>query len=364
MRLIESKIADVFLLLQFVQYLLFILTGNLLAYYGNSVVGVLSLFYLFMNTGKLNKLCLTSLMVASAILFLVNQLFANNFPVTDIIREYLSFFSTAALLIFTKYNEKLFRYFFWIVCGVIAFRMFQSQGDEYSIFYLGSRNYISMYLVFFLFPYCYGCNRDGKPVGVFPAISILIMSLIAQGRGGILMSAVLLVLMLLKNMFFQGGSSKRSWWIVITSVIALIIGVYIVFYTNYLDEFLVRFDQDVEDESRIFIWSEYFKVLNKDFLYIVLGAPLSSVSILSYFQHLHNSYLMVHACVGLLGLILLFVYSFKGIRKLWKYQYHDVAILFISVYIKSFTDYCFPKQITDVFIWFIIIFASLKVLKK
>ena len=101
-------------------------------------------------------------------------------------------------------------------------------------------------------------------------------------------------------------------------------------------------------------------VSNLIFFNLLFGVPFSDYSLLNHFQNPHNSFLMLHAEFGLLGLLIVGVvliiwFMQKVKKKLW----FECAIG-IAIIMRACLDWMAFPGIADVFFWC----AVIEVVKK
>ncbi|HWV71403.1 MAG TPA: hypothetical protein VN040_06810, partial [Pseudosphingobacterium sp.] len=155
-----------------------------------------------------------------------------------------------------------------------------------------SQNMVSFYFMCYVILFYIGRIKSGKiELPLYPAILLLILSLLMFGRSGIALS----VLLFLGMLYYKLAKQPLSKALKIISVI--LISTVALLYLNregikdFMDISLSRFDKEGSDlTGRSEIWTAYFKQFSDNFSYALFGVPLDSEPIFLYFdRNVHNS---------------------------------------------------------------------------
>lgn len=369
---IENFWSNFLLLMQFCACAVYMITGSELWLYIRAILALIVLCYFFLVVKKDIKIKqkILIMVIYVIILMICNILFVGNYRIITIFRNMLPFFSTACLTSSTKINRKLFLIMYYCMAIYVLYCTFILKQTR--IFASESSNYISVFLAIMLLPYYFSYDGDREAPSMLPAIICFIPSVYVMGRSGIIMAAALLVGTCIKNIFdtrIERKVKKKVW---IFSAGIVIVLLYVLLYTDIFSTYLYRFTLLKEgvflDSGRISIWTEYFSQLEKSLYFIIAGFPVSSSEILtSFLNNLHNSFMMTHAYLGILGVIALVICIYKGLRFLFISRQYDAFILCFCILLRCMSDWVFPFHIGDIVIWMLVIYPvinSKRFLKK
>lgn len=176
----------------------------------------------------------------------------------------------------------------------------------------------------------YILNRynSNKKIDYWPFLIYIIITFKVGGNGGILSSLVFLVLI-----FFLDRKSKKisKIKIFVFSILALIVIVLGKYYV-YLLQLITN------DNSRLWMWSNYWSCAIKSFKNMFFGASVDSIEFLSKQKNMHNSYINWHYCFGLIPFLL---YLFMILRSMLMYtieKKHAILIISIVLFLRASTD--------------------------
>ena len=351
-----------------VNILLFVQLGCLMLWYFNDanvflviaeLVGAYGLAYVLLHSGRKVRKNILQIAGAVSCLMIFNHFMVANYGLTMIFFELFINLGIASLLIVNKVNRKL--YFILFVLFSI-FCLILIYGSNAQIMLRASRNYISIFLCILLLPY-YSTfqNSNTERPSIIPVVVCLIVCIMSFGRGGILMAVMLLSFYGVIS--FSKSASKSQ---IVLSILVICIGYYLFSYTNYLDDYFYRFDlMGTTDESREEIWTDYFSNIEKDQFYFYFGFPLAHSSTISkYLNNLHNTYLMTHAYMGLLGLLFIYGGVLKGMFFLYKRKQWDLLSLLCVFIFRSFTDWTFPLQIGGIMFYYAMMIPIININSK
>lgn len=199
------------------------------------------------------------------------------------------------------------------------------------------RNGVSFYMILCCVLCCFIRYKSDKKVDLLPAVITLFLSVLAQGRSGIVSSAILFFGCLF---FFINKKRNVLIFLCLSSPIILIAFIltsatFLDFLSPYLGYFWTA---KLNIGSRSEIWSSYFSELG---LYGILFGPNSDVLAKNSFLanwdfNLHNSFLSFHYHFGVI-LFALFVLSAYALVKSFL-NCRFVFLLLVVIIIRVFTD--------------------------
>lgn len=252
---------------------------------------------------------------------------------------------------------------FLIIC-------FVTSPDSYQIFYNRSRNYISVFEIFLLFMASIIADKTNNKLPDWMIYTTVIVCIMAVGRGGIIASLLILVLHVLYKVHTEKYYTKK-----ITKIVVLLIGIvsvvilFTIFQDYIIEKFFPRFGHTgIESRSstravskRLLMWSMYIDTCFHSLKMILLGANPYPITfrvndILDF--NLHNSYLMLHTFYGIIGIIVMLVYTIKFIRNFWNAKNGEIVIIFIGFLVRAFSDHCFPGCLSGIVMWIAIFYGS------
>ena len=256
----------------------------------------------------------------------------------------------------------------WILLYIIAsidlIYLLLNSPNYYSIFYSHSRNYISVFLLFFMFMTAVVSQKNNRNLPEWMYYTTVIICVISVGRGGILSSFVLLGLFLSRKFLGEKNSKKIKLLLII-----FIVFIFIFFYQEYiLKTFFSRFIGSGGEESstiavtkRLLMWNGYIAQCVDSLYCFFLGSDPYPI-VMEYHHvvdfNLHNSYFMVHVFYGLLGLGGFLFFSLRFTVNLIK-EKSELSIIFISFLVRAFTDHVFPGKLCSIVIWFAVFYVLL-----
>ena len=340
-----------------INILLSVLLGCLMLWYFNDsnlflvtaeMIGAYGLFYVVQHSNREVRKIILQIAGVVSFLMVLNHFMVANYGLTKIFFELFINLSIASLLILNRVNRKLF-FILYIIYSI--FCVFSVYGGDAQIMLRASRNYISIFLCILLLPYysTFLKSNNERP-SIIPIVVCLLVCIMSFGRGGILMAVLLLLFYSVISL-----SKNASKYQIILSLLVICIGYYFFSFTNFLDDYFYKFDlMGSTDEYREEIWTDYFNNISKDSFNLLLGFPLAHSSIISeYLNNLHNTYLMTHAYMGLLGLLFIYWGVIKGMFSLYKSKRWDLLSLIFVFMIRSFTDWTFPLQIGGIVFYYV-----------
>lgn len=226
----------------------------------------------------------------------------------------------------------------YIIFAIFLFIYFvKHNGDLYYFLQPGgnSRNYISV-LILMITALVYISEEEnfykGKYMWSFIGVFFCVL---AVGRGGILASVTLLLLNILIWMKRSSRSSDFAAKGLFAAAISIIVLVFI-FSLGILDKVLGNFAiYGLDSPREEILWRPYLKSLE----YVpnlFFGSYYKEL--VGKYDHLHNSYLMLHARFGIFFLVILVILLIRSFIILWgKKQYFQAALL-VAYLQRAFTD--------------------------
>lgn len=270
---------------------------------------------------------------------------------------FLSFF-VGKLFLNDSIEPKPFLNVFWIYTAFIVIRIF-TQGLGQAVFTYVSNNYASVYLLCPLIIYYIKNERKQEKIDLIPAIVLWFICAFTTSRMGLLTASFIL-----GGLILYGAKKANGRFgpviiliVIILFIIPLIPFVLPILLSKYSDLYIIQRFMNIglTSPARTRMWTEYFELL-KNTKYLLFGAPTSEVYWAARFYegNLHNSYLIVHAYLGILGflgLVILIAKSYRfGVKKKnWVY-----LIMLTAFCVRSYTDHVFGcNRISPIIIFLI-----------
>ena len=276
--------------------------------------------------------------VALTGVFLFNMLVVGNITVKQILYAAVILPSITLLIIFVRIKTIWCHLLIVFALVVIIYRWFVIGLDPEEIT-INSRNYIVFYLFLYALPYYYKCYVEEKrPIIIYPVICF-VLALLAIGRGSIIMSVILLF-----GWFYSMVTSSKHKLAVLLFLTAIV--VYYIYYeldSDFLDLYFSRFEnKGLNSDGRNRGWAEYMNSLSNP-LNLILGTPINSLRIVrcDLDGSLHNSYMTLHARMGLACLAYFFL-MVKSFVILYKNRVGLLFFYFLAVAVKAYVDADFP----------------------
>lgn len=246
-------------------------------------------------------------------------------------------------------------------------------GVNQQVFVDCSNNYVSVILLAPIVIYYTLLERDNQNIPIFPACLVWLMSILGGGRGGFLSCSVLFWgLVFLKYFSVIRSKAQRVLLLIVVllSFLPLVFSVIPYFSRNFSDYRIVSqfTDKGMESSARIIMWAEYTTKSVRNRKNLVLGTKLTSIaSAKQYEGNLHNSFLLIHAYLGMGGLLFVVYWLVKSalfsIRtKKWVY-----LLCLVSFSLRGMTDHVFGTgRYTPIFAFLLLypLLTSSKFLNK
>ncbi len=234
-----------------------------------------------------------------------------------------------------KFHLDLSAFIFWGMA--LFFFIYFAQHGNFSGAIGSSRNHVSVNLILSSCYYVIARRWNGISIPLYYPLIIVAISTIAVGASGIITSLIIFI-----GYFLDKGIKN------VIPMLACVAIVYFsidwVYFLNWIDDDLLRkIAYKLEHgDIRAGIIENYIEKL--DFLRFIIGIPLEqtswdlagrSGSIISS-SNLHNSYLLLHAKIGILSFIFIFGLMLVLIKLIKK----DILVffLFLAIIIRATTD--------------------------
>lgn len=288
----------------------------------------------------------------------------------------------------------------------------------YNMFLKASRNYYSIILLMPNFVFNKSYWDLNKKAPVFPTIAATFICIFAGGRGGIISYGLFFVATLLMNFKLMNqkyaiskttkyddtkeiplireedlveeiSSSKMSFWDKYKSeIIAVSIMLFAfssLFALKYIDkkydifnfeipEIINVFEDNVTDTSygfaekgiksktRLVFIDKYFRYAFSDINYFLNGVKLSIEPFFAKYNfNLHNSFLGLHAKLGIYGIIICGYLGFRALYIMIKKKEWEHLLIYTAILARVFLDTAaFPGQLDIILFYYFFRFYNLK----
>ena len=262
-------------------------------------------------------------------------------------------------------NYWLWRNVFLLTTAFIMFNWFRSP-DAYTLFYQLSRNYVSVFLFVYLMPMLAAAEKNQIRIGIGYYILIVLCTISAVGRGGIVCAMALLAAVAIYRLLIDGRLTVRQKFVNI-SLCALMAAAGCVVLSRYWDRIarrlLSRFVQDntASDNARLRILTSYIDSVDS-WSKVLLGSNSKEIPYLTqWLGNVHNSYLMTHAAYGLIGAAVLMVGMIACVILLIKSGRVELGILIAVIAARGAIDTIFVAKPADAVAWFCMIYSFAKI---
>ena len=275
-------------------------------------------------------------------------------------------FLMAAVMLDDMTDERAFLIAVYLNAAVVAVKI-AMHGLSASVYVESSNNYISVHLLAPAVLYYSLLNIRGKKIPLIPGIVIWVLSLVAGGRGGLLAATILLGGIILHR-YLEDEATRRErvllGCLLVVILVPLLFLLLQVFASRFNGLYVVtRFlDKGLNGGGRLACWAEYIEKSMMSVTRFLFGTELYEVGwVVHYDGNLHNSYLFVHAFLGIFGFLFLMGMLIRAIvvgirRKMWVYVFSLLAFMF-----RGLTDHVFGvNRLTVVILALILIPDVLK----
>ncbi len=332
-------------------------------------LGVILLIYSLSISKDRNKIIIYLLFII--ILAFMNMVIAGSVDIKDILKFIIVHTPISLTIVYSKYKcPLLWKSLFWVVALFLLSRILFV--DHYRIFYDTSSNMVSIYLIILLWLYeyqlCDGFKKICRPSIIYP-VTVFILSVLSQGRMGILVSAFLLVMMVFSRYFLDKKENHLT-RLAKQTVLVLILLISLIYirinFTEIVAKYLPRFsvansyDTASSNAIRVSFLRDYIKECG-NIVNFLFGLDFSQTSHLASYEggNVHNSYLMVHSYLGIFGLVLFLFVQIKSMKYLWESRQYYMFFTLVAFAIRIITDYCVPGNIGDI-MWMCLIAIDFK----
>lgn len=262
----------------------------------------------------------------------------NNASVSGYLFATLSSFGITLLFVRFRIPSKivLMIWFYYLILFLIYFVL--NNGEMYFFMAKGgqSRNYISVMILtitglFFL-------SKQEKIVCkeyILIALTDLLVCILSIGRGGILASFLILVGGIWVWLFT--GYEKKSFVYKFIVVVVMASIFLVLFWTmGYLEKLFGGFVEYGIESNRIdLVWKPYLQKMSM-YKNVLFGA--NYVDEIGRYNHLHNSFLMLHARYGVFGLFMILYCIARSVFCLKKNNNFLMLFFVIAYLIRAITD--------------------------
>lgn len=255
-------------------------------------------------------------------------------------------------LVFTALNSKIYSrlilvYFYTYVAIMIFINLFLGLSLD-KVFMTGSRNLVSFVAIVVLIYYYANSFKNGENLSIIPAIVLVLFAIIAQGRSGILVSALALLGILyfrLTSKFF----TSLYYIVVLLLVVLFIVDQFQLFFTERLS-YLV--ENKFESDSRVFLFNEYLH--NIDIYTFLFGVRNDIYPFDQFNNNFHNAFLLAHSSFGI-SFIIIPIYAGIVIitRKNFLFNY-----LLVVLALRALTDIVFFVNSFDFIFYFLLFYRN------
>ncbi len=285
----------------------------------------------------------------AAVLSLLNTLIIGN---QNIIRTgiLVAAFFIAALFLSDEVDERAFAISSYLNSLFVLVRVLQNGGTRERVYDGYSNNYVSVLLLSPAVLYYAVCSARNKKCSIWPAVCVWGLSFVMAGRGGVLSTSFLLLGVLLHKFFLDEASRRDR---VILGIIlcmilipAVIYGLSSLFQSDSNLYIVDRINKNgLDGGQRLDIWNEYITDMFKSWQYLFFGVKQDIIVYAQQFSgNLHNSFLFVHAYLGIIGFV---VFVGLVIRAFWKSIQSGKWLYFCALFtfaFRGFTDHVFGSN--------------------
>lgn len=266
-----------------------------------------------------------------------------------------SYLGPALVLYISGINVQIAKWLSILVSATYLVFMFLGW-DPGDVVAVGSRNNISVNVLFYSIVYCYIVIREDGLPSLLPAALGLIVCMWAEGRMGFAASAALFVFILFENLYARRLDVFRFIKPIVISVAIIAVIMYL-FRDQWLS-ILERFTKSgTVDVGRTYLLEEYVTGLHASTSNVFFGVPFSDYLWLMHFNNPHNSIVFLHSRFGLLGFSLVAFYLLKAAVVLSRrYGVFFLAIVAVAI-LRALTDVICFTGLFDVLWWFVVLEA-------
>lgn len=350
----EVPLVNIYLIIQYFLYLMFVITGSGYYHFGSLIIGTLGMILYILCRDNYRIDWIIKLIILIAVSMTIVVFIRDSYDISNVFYEILVYLSTACILTRKSVNRKVGLVIFYgvVICVIYEFLKVGSMRFLSEM----SENSISIILIISILPYLSTFQDEKETPSMLPMLLCLLLCVLAVGRGGIIMGALLVLCFSLKTIFNNKHASAIN---ILICLVAIIVIAGTVFFTDFLAPYLYKFanaSEILKDSSRNLIWGEYLGQSIKNIKYILFGFPSSQSSIIySFKNNMHNSFINMHELMGIIGIIIVFVGLVRSIKYLLKARKWNILIFLFVFVVRSFTDWVFPLQMGSVAFYYLIL---------
>ena len=259
----------------------------------------------------------------------------------------LSYMGIALNLLSPRRRSAFYEILFYVVSAFVLYRIHVVGIPVSDIIQDGSsRNYISIYVLFFFLISSIARARNGKKISLVQSLVLLVVSFSAYGRGGMLTALALVF-----GLFLVHVLEGKSKWKLILLIVVVTLAVAVLLFWNPILSFLRihipffrQFEQrGISGYSRVAIWRVFLRNNGKSLPNLLLG---SDPSLVRPDENMHNSFLQMYSSFGLLFFMLNVAVSIYALGFYYKNDKGSL-LLFAVLLIRAFTDRLFYHGINE-----------------
>ena len=251
-------------------------------------------------------------------------------------------------------------YFFMIIMVYYLVRYGTIANGNYTS---ESRNYASIYSLSFFSIYMIAREQHNKKeIPWLTLLVVLLGSILANGRGGILVFGVMLFLMsvygLVRTRLFV--STKKICMLLFGCIALIVLSFGMLDYGNSFikamhTSVLMFKNKGFSSAGRIELIFDYAKQIFASLLNFILAPPISGTTMLDGFSwNLHNSFLMLYARYGLVMFVVILMLFIKIIKKRILQRKWIGLIVIVAIMLRMLTDVCSFNGVLDIPIYYYI----------
>ncbi len=242
----------------------------------------------------------------------------------------------------------------YLFLAMILISHFLRNWNFFTFFSESSENYVSIILLFYTGLLCIA--KTSLSVVWVSSLLNVIISTAAIGRGGII-TTVFFLLGCTMLVLFQ-NSFKYKYLILSMMICFLIILSYYAYNYGFFDVMQYNFEAKGMESSRTYlIWIPYLNDVLYNGMNLIFGA-----NYLWYvpFEHLHSSFLMIHALYGIVIFIITVGLLLSCLFRYYRECNYLMLLFFITFLMRAFTDYMFPNVFCAVWFFYFIMYPLCK----
>lgn len=327
------------------------------------IIGIVVLYFEYYNFKFSKKIYLINISVLVATI--INHFLIGNLSLSYAIKFVFQYFPLAYYFAM-KQKKNLDN---WLITSLVILLIVEISWilspDNYILFDDLSRNYVSIFLLIVIFVYLKTANPNKItfPINIIIPFLYLFLSIHAIGRGGILSGILYLALASLYVYKTNGDVKKfvikRKKQLMYGCLIFFIL-FFVIFRNQIFNLIFSRFVDSTAQNSnigRMNVYTTYFQMAFSNVKYLLFGVPYNEISSrLSFITgNLHCSYLQLHACFGIFGVIFVIYSLYRTITYITKKKdYYNLIFLIVFLF-RILTDFAICGFVTDFIMLYYII---------